>query len=64
MLYDSDTPYLHEIDAMHPQLIGQPSRLTVLEGRIKHAMSHPDVWIGRRDEISDALRPNLAVGTT
>ena len=49
--------------AMHPQLIGQPSRLTVLEGLIKHAMLKPNVWIGRCDEISDALRPNLAVGT-
>jgi peptidoglycan-N-acetylglucosamine deacetylase len=48
--------------AMHPQLIGQPSRLTVLEGLIKHAMNHPNVWMGRCDEISDALRPNLAVG--
>jgi hypothetical protein len=49
--------------AMHPQLIGQPSRLTVLEGLLKHAMNHPKVWMGRCDEISDALRPNLAVGT-
>jgi peptidoglycan-N-acetylglucosamine deacetylase len=49
--------------AMHPQLIGQPSRLTVLEGLIKHAINHPNVWMGRCDEISDALRPNLAVGT-
>jgi peptidoglycan/xylan/chitin deacetylase (PgdA/CDA1 family) len=46
--------------AMHPQLIGQPSRLTVLQGLIEHALSHSDVWIGRCDEISDALRPGLA----
>ena len=49
---------------MHPQLIGQPSRLTVLEGLIKHALRHPGVWMGRCDEISDALRPRLAAGTT
>ncbi len=43
----------------HPQLIGQPSRITVLEGLIKHALSRGGVWIGRCDEISDALRPAL-----
>jgi peptidoglycan/xylan/chitin deacetylase (PgdA/CDA1 family) len=44
---------------MHPQLIGQPSRLKVLEGLIEHALSRPDVWIGRCDEIVDDLRPRL-----
>jgi peptidoglycan-N-acetylglucosamine deacetylase len=55
--------YSSSFVAMHPQLIGQPSRLTVLEGLIKHAMNHPNVWMGCCDEISDTLRPNLAVGT-
>ena len=45
--------------AMHPQLIGQPSRLTVLEGLIRYALDFNNVWIGRCDEISDALRPGL-----
>jgi peptidoglycan/xylan/chitin deacetylase (PgdA/CDA1 family) len=45
--------------AMHPQIIGQPSRLTVLEGLIKHALHRSGVWIGRCDEISDDLRPRL-----
>jgi peptidoglycan/xylan/chitin deacetylase (PgdA/CDA1 family) len=45
--------------AMHPQLIGQPSRLTVLEGLIRYALGFNNVWIGRCDEISDALRPGL-----
>jgi peptidoglycan/xylan/chitin deacetylase (PgdA/CDA1 family) len=49
--------------AMHPQLIGQPSRLTVLEGLIKHAVQRPNVWMGRCDEISDALRPKLLAGS-
>lgn len=44
---------------MHPQIIGQPSRLGVLEGLIKHALAHKDVWIGRCDEISDDMRPLL-----
>jgi len=49
---------------MHPQLIGQPSRLKVLEGLIEHALTHGDVWIGRCDEITDNMRPLLqAAGT-
>jgi peptidoglycan/xylan/chitin deacetylase (PgdA/CDA1 family) len=49
---------------MHPQLIGQPSRLRALEGMIEHAVSHSDVWIGRCDEIVEDMRPRLeGVGT-
>jgi peptidoglycan-N-acetylglucosamine deacetylase len=44
---------------MHPQLIGQPSRIKVLEGLIEHALAHRDVWIGRCDEIADDMRPRL-----
>ena len=44
---------------MHPQLIGQPSRLKVLEGLIDHVSRHSDVWIGRCDEIVEHLRPKL-----
>jgi peptidoglycan/xylan/chitin deacetylase (PgdA/CDA1 family) len=43
----------------HPQLIGQPSRLWVLEHLIQHALGHPGVWIGRCDEVSDDMRPRL-----
>jgi peptidoglycan/xylan/chitin deacetylase (PgdA/CDA1 family) len=45
--------------AMHPQLIGQPSRITVLERLIKHALSHNDVWIGRCDKVTDDMRTRL-----
>jgi peptidoglycan/xylan/chitin deacetylase (PgdA/CDA1 family) len=45
--------------AMHPQLIGQPSRLKALEGLIEHALSHSDVWIGRCDEMVEDMRPRL-----
>jgi hypothetical protein len=45
------------IFAMHPQLIGQASRLAVLKGLIKHALSRSHVWTGRCDEIGDPLRP-------
>lgn len=44
---------------MHPQLIGQPSRLKALEGLIEHALQSPDVWIGRCDEMTDDIRPRL-----
>jgi peptidoglycan/xylan/chitin deacetylase (PgdA/CDA1 family) len=44
--------------AMHPQIIGRPSRLAVLEKLIRHIAEH-DVWIGRCDEIADAVRPIL-----
>ncbi|HEX2889268.1 polysaccharide deacetylase [Vineibacter terrae] len=44
---------------MHPELIGQPSRIKVLEGLLEHALNHPDVWIGRCDEVTDDMRPRL-----
>lgn len=44
---------------MHPQIIGQPSRIGVLEGLIEHALARGDVWIGRCDEIVDDMRPRL-----
>ncbi|WP_372017025.1 polysaccharide deacetylase [Tistrella mobilis] len=44
---------------MHPQLIGQPSRLKLLEGLIEHALKHPRVVIGRCDDLVDAMRPGL-----
>ena len=48
---------------MHPQIIGQPSRLKVLEGLIEHALKHPNVWIDRCDVISDDMRPRLKAAT-
>ncbi len=44
---------------MHPQLIGQPSRLKALEGLIEHALKHRNVWIARCDEMVDDMRPGL-----
>jgi len=44
---------------MHPQIIGQPSRIKVLEGLIQHALEHDKVWIGRCDEITDDMRVRL-----
>ena len=47
---------------MHPELIGQPSRIKVLEGLIEYALSHANVWIDRCDRISDDMRPRLKAG--
>jgi peptidoglycan-N-acetylglucosamine deacetylase len=44
---------------MHPQLIGQPSRLKALEGLIEHALKRSNVWIGRCDEMVEDMRPTL-----
>ncbi|MGH8856618.1 MAG: polysaccharide deacetylase family protein [Polaromonas sp.] len=44
---------------MHPEIIGQPSRIRVLERLIEHALTHQKVWIGRCDEITDDMRPIL-----
>jgi peptidoglycan-N-acetylglucosamine deacetylase len=57
-----DTLYREERQfmlAMHPQIIGRPSRLVALEGLIRHILNHPRVWIGRCDEIADEVRPML-----
>ena len=57
-----DTLYAEDAMMMigfHPQLIGQPSRLIVLERLIEHALTHSGVWIGRCDEITEDIRPRL-----
>lgn len=45
--------------AMHPQIIGRPSRLCVLEQLIQHIQEHPEVWFERCDKVADAIRPVL-----
>ena len=62
--WTSEFDMLHAEDrmmmvGMHPQIIGQPSRLKVLEGLIEHALAHSGVWIDRCDRISDDMRPRL-----
>lgn len=48
----------HFMLAMHPQIIGRPSRLRLLQDLIDHISGH-DVWIGRCDDIANAVRPLL-----
>jgi len=44
--------------AMHPQIIGRPSRITLLEELIKYILGH-SVSARACDEVADALRPVL-----
>ncbi|SSW66113.1 polysaccharide deacetylase family protein [Achromobacter agilis] len=44
---------------MHPEIIGQPSRLYVLDEMIRYAKAHERVWIDRCDVITDDIRPRL-----
>jgi len=62
--WKSEFDVLHAEDrmmmvGMHPQIIGQPSRLKVLEAFIEYALGHSGVWIGRCDEMVDDMRPGL-----
>lgn len=45
--------------AMHPQIIGRPSRMWLLEELIRHARSHPRTWFARCDDIVAKVRPRL-----
>lgn len=45
--------------AMHPQIIGRPSRIKLLERLIRHIHSHPGVRFARCDEVANEVRPKL-----
>ena len=55
-LYAEDRAF---VLAMHPQIIGRPSRLAALERLIRYILGHPGVWFARCDRVADALRPTL-----
>ncbi len=55
-LYREDREF---VLAMHPQIIGRPSRITMLEKLIKHMRLHSRVWFARCDEVAEAVRPGL-----
>ena len=59
MLYAEDRQFTL---AMHPQIIGRPSRLVALQGLLEHIVSHDNVWVARCDDVADKLRPHLAPG--
>jgi hypothetical protein len=37
---------------MHPQIIGRPYRMELLEGFIDHVLGHDDVWVATCREIA------------
>jgi peptidoglycan/xylan/chitin deacetylase (PgdA/CDA1 family) len=41
---------------LHPQLIGKPGRILMLERLIKHMKSYPDVWFARLRDIAEHWR--------
>jgi peptidoglycan/xylan/chitin deacetylase (PgdA/CDA1 family) len=55
-LYREDREF---VLAMHPQIIGRPSRITLLEDLIKYILGHPRVWMARCDQVAEAIRPRL-----
>ena len=57
VLHAEDNRFM--IIAMHPQLIGQSSRLKMLDQFIQYALSHNDVCIGRCDQVTDEMRARL-----
>jgi peptidoglycan/xylan/chitin deacetylase (PgdA/CDA1 family) len=57
-----DTLYAEDREfvlAMHPQIIGRPSRITMLEKLIRHMLSRPKVWFARCDAVAAEVRPYL-----
>ena len=56
MLYQEERQF---VLAMHPQIIGRPSRLVALEGLIQHIAAHARRWFARCDEVAEAVRPLL-----
>ncbi len=50
---DSDAVY---VLTMHPQIIGRPHRIALLERLIQHMQSFDDVWFAQMHEVSDRFR--------
>ena len=45
--------------AMHPQIIGRPSRITLLERLIRHIQQHEDIQFYRCDQLALELKDSL-----
>jgi peptidoglycan-N-acetylglucosamine deacetylase len=45
--------------AMHPQVIGRPSRIPLLDRLIRHIKTHKNSWIARCDEVATAIGDSL-----
>jgi hypothetical protein len=40
---------------MHPQIIGRPGRLTLLEDLVGFVQGHDDVWVATTGEIASRV---------
>lgn len=47
---------------MHPQVIGTPGRIQILEGLLKQVEAMPDVWVATGGEIADWYRRTYPAG--
>ena len=45
--------------AMHPQIIGRPSRITLLERLIQHIQRHQDARFYRCDQLALEIKDSL-----
>jgi peptidoglycan/xylan/chitin deacetylase (PgdA/CDA1 family) len=45
---------------MHPQIIGRPHRMQMLERIIQHILGHDNVWITQMGAIADEFRSRNA----
>jgi hypothetical protein len=45
--------------AMHPQIIGRPSRITLLEQLIQHIQAHENIEFYRCDRLALQLKDSL-----
>jgi peptidoglycan/xylan/chitin deacetylase (PgdA/CDA1 family) len=56
LLYEEDRAF---VLAMHPQIIGRPSRIGMLEKLMQYILDRPHIWMSRCDAVAEALRPVL-----
>ena len=61
VLYAEDRTFML---VMHPQIIGRPARMRMLEDLVQYIAAKPGIWFTRCDTLADALRPVLKDGAT
>lgn len=49
---------------LHPQIVGRPDRLIILEGFLQHARSRADVWWGRCADVAQIVREGTGAHAT
>lgn len=61
-LYEEDTDACYVL-TMHPQIIGRPHRMQLLERLIQHMLEFDDVWFAQMSQVADRFRENQSVST-